>query len=139
MVAASLLPVMVTLMVCVSVPSRALTVRMSCTTCAGGQRLHVARAVVERVAPRAGQRVEGEAAIGSGQRGRDLEVVLGAVDVGNAERAGRGQVPSSVTAPVAVPEMVAASLLPVMVTLMVWVSVPSSGLTARCRARSGRR
>ena len=48
--------------------------------------------VVERVAPRAGQLIEGEAAVGPGQRRPGtLEVVLGAVDVGNVERAGRGQ------------------------------------------------
>ncbi len=236
MVAASALPVMVTLMVSVSEPSSGVDRQGVVHDLAGGERLHVALAVVERVAPRAGLRVEGEAAVGPRQRGRDLEVVLGAVGVGNAERAARGQgavfghragrrpgdgggvvaagdgdvdglgvgavegvdrqgvvhdlaagerlhvaaavgervapraglriegeaavgprqrgrdvwkwvsplstsatlsvppavrVPSSVTAPVVVPEMVAASSVPVMVTLMVSVSEPSTGVTAR--------
>src|SRR5205823_4708471 len=59
---------------------------------AGGQRLDVGGGVVEGVVPRPGQRVEGEAAIGAGQRGRKrrLEVVLAGVDVGNRQRAAHG-------------------------------------------------
>src|SRR5947209_6735497 len=58
----------------------------------GGQRLHIGGAVVERVAPRADGRIEREAAVEAGEsrcRNR-LEVVLAAVDVGDAQRAAGG-------------------------------------------------
>ena len=91
MVAASLLPVMVTLMVCVSVPSTVVDRQRVVHDLAGGERLHVALAVVERVAPRAGHRVEGEAAVGPGQRGAGSGSGSRRCRRRQPERAARGQ------------------------------------------------
>ena len=127
MTAGPLVPVMVMVISCVSVPSCRRHRDGVLQRLPGRQRLHGGIGVVERVGPGAvGQHLEGAVAVGAGGAGCDrLQLVLAAVLVGHIEIAGRGLDavlgrPPPDTSPV----ISAASLAPVMV-MVTSCAVPS--------------
>ena len=124
----SLVPLMVTVTIWLAVPSEETAVKLSVMDWPGAELLDCGLAVVGGVGPVAGGiEREGAVAVAAGGAGLRGEIGLALIDVGDGERAaGRSCRPttatSSVTAPVETPPITGTSLVPLMVTVTIWLA-----------------